>query len=286
MILRPLFKDLNKTINFDMDFFSLLNSQFSFLAQIFLVTIFGLIFGSLASLLSHRFVTKQSIFFTRSECTKCHAKLKIRNLIPIFSWLFQRGKCSACKAKISIRYPLIEASCAIIFLITYFACNQKIDARMLLLCLISFTLILMVITDLEHYLIPDIIQYLLVVFVIFLRIHDGGTYGALTHLKAAFAYVGFGLLMLAFFYIAAKIEAIGIDDIKFFFIAGLLLGMNNFLLFMLINGILGALFGVIWQRLKNDRTFPFAPAICIALYVCMLFGDKINPVETLGSLIF
>ncbi len=268
-----------------MDFFSLLNSQLPFFAQTFLVAISGLILGSFASLLSHRLCTKQPIVIARSECPKCHSKLKIRNLIPLFSWILQRGKCSNCKQNISIRYPLIEMSFAIFFVIVFLVCKQ-IDQRLILLCGITFTLILMSITDLEHYFIPDIAQYLLAFFVILLRINDDGTYGALVNLKAAFAYMGFGLLMLIFFYITVKIEAIGIDDIKFFFLAGLLLGMHNFLFFMLLIGILGAFFGIAWEKLKHDKTFPFGPPICLALYICMLFGDHINPIETFGSLIF
>lgn len=269
-----------------MDFFSTLCMQLPPATQIFLVAFFGLIFGSFASLLSNRLISKQSIIFARSECPKCHAKLKIHNLIPLFSWLLQRGKCSSCKGKISIRYPLIELTFAISFLIIFFVTGQKIDYRLTLLCLISFTLITMCITDLDHYQIPDQLQYLLAIFVILLRINDDGTYGALLHIKAAFTYTGFGLLMLLFFYLTTKTEAIGIDDIKFFFIAGLLLGFNNFLLFMLINGLLGAVFGTIWQKIKRDRTFPFAPAICVALYICMLFGSKINILKTVESLIF
>lgn len=269
-----------------MNFFLLLNSQLSFTAQISLVSFFGLIMGSFASLISHRITSKQPIIFARSECPKCHVKLKPQNLIPLFSWLIQGGKCKSCDTAISIRYPLIEVTFAISFLIIYFSCNQLIDERMLLLCLITSTLITMCITDLEHYLIPDALQYALAVFVIILRIYDGGTYGAVDHVASALLYTGFGLGMLAFFYVTTKIEAIGVDDIKFFFIAGLLLGIENFLLFMLISGIIGSLFGAAWQRLKDDQTFPFAPAICFAFYICMLLSHKINLMEILGSILF
>ncbi len=269
-----------------MDFFSILNNQLSFAAQLSLVAVFGMILGSFASFISHRLATKQSLTAARSECPKCGTALKARNLIPLLSWIFQRGKCSNCLAKISTRYPLIEVGFAVTFLIIFFACGQKFDARMILLCLITATLFTISIIDLEHYFIPDSVQYFLAILVIILRIYDVGVDGALINVKAAFIYTGFGLLMLGFFYFTADIEAIGVDDIKFFFIAGLLLGMNGFLLFMLLNGLLGAIFGVIWQKVKRDKTFPFAPALCVALYVCMLFGEKMNPVEMLGSLIF
>ena len=93
-----------------MELLSFLNSQLSFVEQLCLISIFALLFGSFASLLTHRLATDQAVVFARSECPKCKTPLKIRNLIPLFSWLFQRGKCSHCQSKISARYPLIELS--------------------------------------------------------------------------------------------------------------------------------------------------------------------------------
>lgn len=257
-----------------------------FASQIFLVVIFGAIFGSFASLLSHRFATKEAVVFTRSQCPKCHVVLKFYNLVPIFSWLFQRGKCNNCHQKISPRYPLIELTTVVSFVTIFLYSGQKFDYRFILLCLVAFDLIIMSVTDIEHYFIPDFTQYFLAILLIILRISDDGTYGAINNIKSAFAYLGFGLLLLAFYYITTKIEAIGIDDLKFFFIAGLGLGMQNFLFFMLLGGILGTIFGVAWQQIKQDRTFPFGPPICFALYVCLLFGNKVDPIAMFGELIF
>jgi hypothetical protein len=76
--------------------------------QVFFIILLGLIMGSFISLVSHRLVSKESMFLTRSKCVHCNSKLKIRSLVPIFSWILQRGKCLNCSKKISIRYPLIE----------------------------------------------------------------------------------------------------------------------------------------------------------------------------------
>lgn len=254
--------------------------------QITLIIIFGLIFGSFISLLSYRAASKQAVVFTRSKCVKCGIILKIRNLIPLFSWIFQRGKCSSCKGKISLRYLIIELSCVIVLLVVYFALGQQINYKMILYCLISATLILMIITDLEHYFIPNLAQYFLAFFVIVATILEGGTNAALLNVGSALIYMAFGLALLAFFYFTAKIEAIGIDDIKFFFIAGLMLTMKDFLMFMLLSGIFGIIFGFCWQKIKKEQTFPFAPALCLSMFICMLFDKKINPVDLIGSLLF
>ncbi|MDX2082886.1 MAG: prepilin peptidase [Rickettsiales bacterium] len=269
-----------------MNFFSTFNLQLSNATEIFLITIFGLIFGSCATFLSYRLAIKKPIIFVHSNCPKCNFQLKAKNLIPVFSYLFQGGKCSNCHEKISLRYPLIEIITTIFFIIIYFSLDKKIDQRLIIISLIAFTLIVMSITDLEHYFIPDSLQYFLAILAIILRINDGGVFGASNNISAAFLYSGFGLLLLGFFYIVTKIEAIGVDDIKFFFIAGLLLGLKNFLFFMMLSGFLGIIFGIIWQKFKRDKYFPFAPAICLALYICLLANGKFDPVKIFGSLIF
>lgn len=45
----------------------------------------------------------------RSICPNCKQKLKVYDMIPIFSYMLLRGQCRYCKTKISRRYPMIEA---------------------------------------------------------------------------------------------------------------------------------------------------------------------------------
>jgi leader peptidase (prepilin peptidase)/N-methyltransferase len=261
-------------------------SQTDLATQVFFIVVFGLIFGSFASLISYRLARKQPIVFTRSKCVNCGVVLKIKNLIPLFSWLFQRGKCSNCKAKISLRYPMIEASFVLVFLTIFFAQNQQPNIQTLLYCFIAGTLLVMMIVDLEEYFIPDSTQiFLAILAVIFVHLNFGPN-AMFARLGDAFLYLGFGIAVFAFFYFTSGIKALGIDDMKFFFIIGFLLGINNFLSFMILSGIFGVIFGSIWQKIKNDETFPFAPALCAAAFLCLLFGKKINPTELIGSLLF
>jgi prepilin signal peptidase PulO-like enzyme (type II secretory pathway) len=248
------------------------------------VIILALIFGSFASLVSYRLAQKQAIIFTRSKCPNCGFVLKIKNLIPLFSWLYQKGKCSNCKAKISVRYPLIELSFIVTFLIIFGSLQPPINCKMIIYFLIAGTLIVMSVVDLEHYFIPDSTQYFLTILVTVLIIMQNGNSAVLSNLKAAFLYAGFGLALLAFFYFTTTLEAIGTDDIKFFFVAGFMLGINNFLTFMMLSGFCGLIFGSLWQKIKNDETFPFAPAICTSSFICLLFGNKLDPVRLLGLL--
>lgn len=254
--------------------------------ELFLIVFFALILGSFTSLLTYRINSKEPIVWARSKCTSCNKILGVLNLIPLFSWIFQRGKCSNCKSKISPRYPLIELSSLICFLTIYFAANYQISYVVILQFLIAETLIVMCVVDLEHYYIPDLSQYFLTILVTLLLFDRGESSLVIKNLPAAFIFMGFGLLLWLYFYLTIKIEAIGIDDIKFFFIIGLMLGTESFLGFMMLSGLFGIIFGFIWQKLKEEDTFPFAPSICCSAFVCMVFGDKIDPTKLLGMLIF
>lgn len=254
--------------------------------QLFLVAILALIFGSFASFVTYRLGVNQTLLAAHSICTNCKNKLKIKNLIPLFSYLFQKGKCSFCEEKISSRYFLIELSFLISFLTIFFALNSQINLTFILYLVITAILLCMIIIDLEHYFIPNSLQYFLAFFAIILLLSFKKEGLVLANIKAGFIYLLFAIFLKIFFYFLAKVDALGIDDVKFFFIAGLVLGEKNFLTFAILSGIFGVIFGAIWQKLKNDETFPFAPAICTSCFVTMIFGKKINIVDLFGVIFF
>ena len=84
-----------------------------------LVWVFGLIIGSFLNVCIYRIPRKESIVIGPSHCTKCNTKLKVYDLVPIFSFLFLRGKCRYCGEKISFRYPLVELLNSLLFLLCY-----------------------------------------------------------------------------------------------------------------------------------------------------------------------
>ncbi|MET0155245.1 MAG: prepilin peptidase [Rickettsiales bacterium] len=70
--------------------------------------VFGLQFGSFATLASYRIPRGEDIVFTPSRCPSCLHRLGIADLFPLFSWLKTGGKCRHCAARVSARYPTIE----------------------------------------------------------------------------------------------------------------------------------------------------------------------------------
>lgn len=87
----------------------------------FLIFMMGAYIGSFASLAIYRLPLKQDILYTHSYCPNCKNKLKILDMIPIFSYIFLKGKCRNCGEKIRIRYLLLEilsGICVLLFFIS------------------------------------------------------------------------------------------------------------------------------------------------------------------------
>jgi len=75
---------------------------------------FGACFGSFQNVLVWRMPRHMPIALARSHCPKCKHAILGKDNVPIIGWLRLRGKCRFCGLPISIRYPLIEASVAIL----------------------------------------------------------------------------------------------------------------------------------------------------------------------------
>ena len=75
--------------------------------------IVGLTLGSFTTMLTYRLPRRQSIVSPPSSCPHCNMRLKVRDLVPVFSWLFAGGKCRYCHTPIGARYLLIELAVAL-----------------------------------------------------------------------------------------------------------------------------------------------------------------------------
>ncbi len=66
-------------------------------------------------------------------------------------------------------------------------------------------------------------------------------------------------------------EMLGLGDVKFFTAAGLWLPPHLAPWFLAGAGIIGIIFSFIWRRISEDREFPFAPALCFSLVLCVFY---------------
>jgi leader peptidase (prepilin peptidase)/N-methyltransferase len=240
--------------------------------------VLGACIGSFLTMASWRIPRDENLTLPRSHCTNCGHTLRPRELFPIFSWLVQRGKCANCATPIHWRYPAIELVTATCFALTLYF-HPPFWSTLLLLTLISCT-ILLIITDLEHWIIPDEVHWVLIPAGFAYRalaLNPGAQwpdYAALPTGPAIGLTIG---LTLRYGYLwLRKRDGLGWGDVKFLATAGAWVGVAGLVPFLFLGGLLGILFAIIW-KLAVRRTlegmedagahFPFGPALAVSL--CM-----------------
>ena len=84
------------------------------------IFILGSCFGSFLNVVIYRLPAGMSLGKPKSRCPQCETPLAAKDNIPVFGWLLLKGKCRYCRLPIPVRYPLIETTCGLIFLVLLF----------------------------------------------------------------------------------------------------------------------------------------------------------------------
>ncbi|HOK41024.1 MAG TPA: prepilin peptidase [bacterium] len=256
----------------------------------FLIFIFGLIIGSFLNVLIYRIPINQSIILPRSYCPHCHTPIKATDNIPILSFIFLKGKCRFCKKKISYQYPLVELLTAILFIFLFkrfYFVNDFISLGIY----IVYTSILIVISfiDINHYIIPDILNFSLLFIGFFSSFFIRFPYYGLTikqrFLTSFLSLFIAGLIWFLISYVGNKIylkkirkEALGLGDVKLFIAIGSFLNLKLLFITMylavFIAGFSSIFIMIIFKKGLRDH-IPLGPFISIAAILIILFNNEI-----------
>lgn len=210
-----------------------------------------------------------NLFYPGSACMSCRTKIRIRDLIPIVSWLLLQGRCRICGARVSCRYPVTEL---------LFMCITVIMALSLPLSLtlagsLTFLAFLIVLTaiDTEHKLLPDVLTLPL--------LWSGMMFSAVDALPdmeakdsiagACTGYVVMWTLREVFLWVR-KTEALGLGDVKFCAALGAWTGLHSLSELLLIASAGGVIFILLSRCLlqrKNDPELPFGPFLSAAAII-------------------
>lgn len=235
------------------------------------IILYGILIGSFLNVCIYRIPRNESIAFPPSHCTTCGNPLKIKDLIPVFSYLSLKGKCRYCREKISLQYPIVELFNAMIHLILFM--KFGISLVFAKYALLSSLLIIVFFIDLTHQIIPDgIILLGLAASIVWLVFHIGDV-------SWISGIIGF-LLGGGLFLLIALVThgAMGGGDIKLMGMLGLYLGWEHILLITFFSFIIGAIVSMllIFCKLKGRKDYiPFGPFIGIAALLSIFFGNAI-----------
>lgn len=122
---------------------------------IFATLIVGLLLGSFLNVVIYRGPAmwglvgddrsaRGTLIAPGSRCPHCGAAIRIRDLVPVASFVFLRGRCRACAARIPSRYPIVEilsAAACLSSLAVFGISIAALLASTFLLCLIALAAI-------------------------------------------------------------------------------------------------------------------------------------------------
>ncbi len=229
-----------------------------------LYAVLGLVAGSFATAASHRLATDLPLAMDRSRCPKCDHVLGPADLLPVFSWLASRGRCRYCRAPISSRYPIIEVLTTAIFVASWWL-GADDALRAALLALTGLGLVIITVADLEARIIPDKALLAMIPLAAAWRWHLG-----LDWIDGILGVVLGGMVtygLRAGFKALRGVEAMGLGDVKFIALAGFYVGVTGLAPLLVLGGVIGIVFGMLWRAGGRGATFPFGPALCCALAV-------------------
>ena len=227
----------------------------------------GLCFGSFVTLASFRLPRDESVVRPGSRCPSCGTQLKPLDLVPVFSWVAHRGRCAHCKTKVHWRYPAIELVQAALFLGIYFLVGP--NGLWVVLALLSVCILTLIVTDLEHMIIPDEIQIVMGILSLAYAWLGGIAWTDLGIGAATGLLIGLSL-HYGFKWIRKK-DGLGFGDVKFLAVAGAWMGVQPMVPFLFFAGLLGIATALVWRMFNKNPQFPFGPALAISMFMCVLF---------------
>ena len=245
------------------------------MTAIALFALLGLAVGSFLNVCCDRLPLRQSIIGPPSHCGSCLQKLKIRDLVPIFSYLLLRGHCRYCGARIPLRVPLVEVGTALLFalLCWHYGLSPQLPMALIYACIF---LVIFVI-DLEHGLILDIVVYpgmvLAFIFSFFWPELGWPSLGVLSALLGG--AIGFGLMLLP--YLISR-GGMGGGDVKLAGLIGLAIGFPHVLIALLMAIIVAGVLAIaliVSRRRTRKQTIPFGPFLAAAAMVTVVWGHPI-----------
>lgn len=256
----------------------------------------GLVVGSFLNVCIWRMPREMSVAQPPSHCPACETRLRPWDLVPVLSFLLQGRKCRYCKAPISWRYAVVETLTGAAFVLAYLV--DGVGAPLFFDAVMIAALIAIFAIDLEHYIIPDELNLLLVMtgigrevwgrvatgqwaYPIFLPIpwteYQVMLPASVVGLVASvLLFLGMGLLGEWLF----KREALGFGDVKLAAGLGAHLGLLGALSSYLIAIVLGAVVGIALIACglrKRAEYIPFGPAMVLGALAVIYAGQWVVP---------
>ncbi len=229
--------------------------------------ILGMTFASFATVLAERLVNHETLM-GRSHCDHCKHDISFIHVIPFFGYFISLGRCKHCRQKINIKYPLIELTGGLLYMLSFIIFGISIE--LLISFIAIFVLLVESLADINNKIVIDRVWIVGFISVVILRIINKDIIDYL--ISSASIFLSFWLLA----YITSKIfkkETLGGGDIKLYLFIGLIITIWPNLLSLFLASLLALIYIFIFKKFKDY--IPFVPFISIAVIIMHYFGSDI-----------
>ena len=224
--------------------------------------ILGTLFGSFFTVIGLRLPNHEDFIKTRNHCDSCNHELSLLDMIPILSYVFLKGKCRYCQTKINSLSTYMEFFTGVLFSLSFYVFGFSYE---LLIALgIVAMLVIISISDLTYFIIPDEVLIFFAIFFIIINLLNNG-------IQSTAISIGSGILLFGFMYgimllgnLLFKKESLGGGDIKLMFVIGLLINPLLGLVVIFIASMLALPISLIILMLKKEKLVPFGPYLLIS----------------------
>jgi len=242
----------------------------------FFIFLIGISIGSFLNVCIYRIPQEESLI-PSSHCKECGYNLKVKELVPIFSYIFLRGKCRGCGKKISAQYPLIELINGALYLLLYIRFGFTL--LFIKYAIIGSILMVLALIDYNTQYVYSIVSWsAIIVSVIFVFIHFFSKENVLSYMIAAIVgVIVFGGVNL-FSKIIYKKQGLGGGDVEVILSIALTLGISKFILSFFLSVTIGAIVCVVallFKKIERGDYVPFVPFLAIGTFITMFFGEEI-----------
>lgn len=264
------------------------------MATIFPAVVFlllGIVWGALLNWFAGSVNEEGGLLLKAPACPKCGAKRKGKHLLPLLGFFIARGRCAQCNEPVSARTPIVEFVSGALFAALYL--RYGITWELLILLVYASLLIVLFITDYEHFILPNVVTYpgmalaaavALLVTLLHYRLvwsifFAGQDFMAIFNNYFLCATAGgVAAALLLFLVVVISRGGMGMGDVKLAGLLGLMTGFPLVFVALFIGILAGGIVAaalLISGRKKRKEMLPFGPFLCIGGLVALLWGRQI-----------
>ncbi len=204
-----------------------------------------------------------NLILPRSHCPSCSHPLRIRDNIPLVSYLLLKGRARCCGERIPCYYPLVEIACSVLFILA--ACRFAPGLSLTAAWLFFAMLLVLAVIDCRTALLPDVLTLPLLWLGLLFSLQGG-----IVPLEEAVMGAVSGYLFLWGLYwlfrFATGREGLGYGDFKLSAALGAWLGWQALPSVLLFASVSGFVITVLMRSVTATdltRSLPFGPWLAL-----------------------